>query len=262
MTFVERLDGIVERSGSLLCVGLDPQDAADAAAAERVCAEIVDATLASACAYKANIAFFEQFGSRGYAALERLRNRIPAERVYIVDAKRGDIPNTSRAYARALFDVLGADAVTVNPLLGQDAVAPFLDREDCGIFILARTSNQGAADLLDELLASGLRLHERIVELGGRWDPGGRIGFVVGATDPESVAATRRAAPSAPLLLPGVGAQGADLEEAVRAGLDERGRGLLVNVSRAVATAPEGPARAAAELRTRIDAAREAVARP
>jgi len=257
MTFVERLDGIVERSGSLLCVGLDPQGVEDAHEAERLCTTIIDATLADACAYKANLAFFEQFGSSGYAVLERLRNRIPPERVYILDGKRGDIGNTSAAYARALFDVLGADAVTVNPLLGHDSVAPFLEREERGVFVLGRTSNPGAADLLDQLLATGLRLHERIVELALSWDPGGRIGFVVGATDTEAIGATRRAAPHAPLLLPGVGAQGAPLEAAVVAAVDARQRGVLVNVGRAIAAAPEGPAAAAAQLNARINAVRD-----
>jgi orotidine 5'-phosphate decarboxylase subfamily 2 len=254
-----RLDGCISSARSLLCVGLDPAGVEDAAAAERFCLDILEATLDSAAAVKPNLAFFEQFGAAGYAVLERLRARIPADRLLILDGKRGDIGNTSEAYARALFGVLGADAVTVNPLLGRDAVAPFLSRPEYGVFLVARSSNPGAADLLDTQLADGRPLHRRIVELGLAWDPGAQVGFVVGATDPSAVAAIRDAAPAAPLLLPGVGAQGGALDDAVVAGLDVNQRGLLISVSRGIASAPEGPARAAAELRARIEAARGAV---
>ncbi len=260
MTFVERLDAAVEQCDSLLCVGLDPQGVPDAPAALRFCVELIDATLGEACAYKPNLAFFEQFGSSGYAALETLRGRVPADRVYILDGKRGDLGNTAEAYARSLFDVLGADAVTVNPLQGRDAVEPFLARDGRGVFILTRTSNPGATDLLDARLEGGQRLYERIVELGLRWDPGGSVGFVVGATDPGAVRDVRARAPDAPLLLPGVGAQGGPVEQSVRAGVDARGGRALVVSSRGIAAAAEGPARAAAALRAEIQAARRASA--
>src|SRR5207302_1347417 len=259
MSFADRLDAAVEASGSLLCVGLDPDGFDNPAEAEQFCVRVLDATLQHVCAVKANLAFFEQFGSAGYAILERLRARVPAVRILILDGKRGDIGNTAEAYARALFDVLGADAVTVNPLMGADAVAPFLSHPGRGVFLVARSSNPGAADLLDAPLADGTPVHRRIVELGLRWDPGGLVGFVVGATDPAAIAGIRAAAPHAPLLLPGVGAQGGDLEAAVRAGLDRDGGGLLLSVSRGIAAAPEGPARAAAALRQRIASARQAV---
>ena len=261
MAFVERLDAAIERSGSLLCVGLDPDGFEDAAAAERFCLETMEAALPYACAVKPNLAFFEQLGSAGYAVLERLRGHLPAERLLILDGKRGDIGSTAQAYARALFDVLGADAITVNPLMGEDAVAPFLQRRSRGVFIVARSSNPGAADLLEQRLFDGSELYERIVELGLGWDPGGAVGFVVGATAVDAVAAVRAAAPEAPLLLPGVGAQGGSLEEAVRAGVDARGGRLLVAVSRGIAQAPEGPGPAAAALAARIDAIRHAEAR-
>ena len=259
MPLAERIDECVTDARSLLCVGLDPAGVSSAAAAERFCIEILEATLAAAAAVKANLAFFEQFGSAGYAVLERLRGRIPANRLLILDGKRGDIANTAEAYARALFGVLGADAITVNPLLGGDAVAPFLAEPGHGVFLVARSSNPGAADLLDATLDGGAPLHRRIVELGRAWDPGGQVGFVVGATDPGMVAEVRAAAGDAPLLVPGVGAQGGALEEAVLAGADSRRRGLLISVSRGIAAAPEGPARAAADLRARIEAARSAV---
>lgn len=258
MAFVERLDAAIERSGSLLCVGLDPDGCEDAIALERSCLQTLDAALPHACGVKANLAFFEQHGSAGYAVLERLRHHMTAERVLIIDGKRGDIGNTASAYARSLFDVLGADAVTVNPLMGHDAIAPFLERRGRGAFIVARSSNPGAADLLDQRLADGPSVFARIVALGLRWDPGGAVGFVVGATAVGAVAAVRGAAPEAPLLLPGVGAQGGALEDAVRAGVDARGGRLLVAVSRAIAQAPEGPGAAAAALARRIAAVRQA----
>lgn len=259
MTFAARLDACVDATASLLCAGLDPAGFGSAAEAERGCLDIVEATIDHVCAFKPNLAFFEQFGSAGYAVLERLRAHIPADRILILDAKRGDIGNTAAAYARALFDVLGADCVTINPLLGRDSLTPFLDHEGRGILLVARSSNPGAADILDARLESGEPVSRRIVELGLAADPGGAVGFVVGATAPQEVEAIRNAAPSAPLLLPGVGAQGGSLEDAVSAGLDSRGRGVIVAVSRGIATAPEGPSSAARELRERIEVVRAAV---
>jgi orotidine 5'-phosphate decarboxylase subfamily 2 len=256
-TFTARLAAVIADTGSLLCLGLDPDGMAGAAAAEHHCLSLLEATADSVCAVKPNLAFFEQFGSAGYAVLERLRTAIPADRLLILDGKRGDIGNTMAAYARALFDVLGADAITVNPLLGEDSIAPALARPGRGIFVLARTSNDGAADFLDRPPSAGeVPLYRRIVETAQGWDPGGAIGFVVGATAPDAVADVRRLAPAAPLLLPGVGAQGGALEAAVRAAFDGDGGGVLVSVSRGIAAAPQGPAAAARELRDRITAVR------
>lgn len=258
-TFAGRLAQAVRASESLLCIGLDPDGAGGAAAAEAQCRSLLDATMEHVCAVKPNLAFFEQYGSAGYALLERLRSVIPTDRLLILDAKRGDVGNTAEAYARALFDVLGADVVTVNPLLGHDSVAPFLTRPGRGVFIVARTSNRGADDFLDHPAGpDGTRLYQRIVDVAQRWDPDrGTIGYVVGATAPDAVAEVRRRAPSAPLLLPGVGAQGGDLEAAVRAGLDAQGGGAVVPVSRAIAAAAD-PGLAARELRDRIAAVRAA----
>lgn len=258
-SFAGRLSQAIAITGSLLCVGLDPDGAADAASAERQCRELLDATMEHVCAVKPNLAFFEQHGSAGYAVLERLRDAVPPDRMLILDGKRGDIGSTATAYARALFDVLGADAVTVNPLMGGDSVAPFLGHAGRGVFVLGRTSNPGAQDFLDQpLAADGSPLHLRIVDQGLSWDAGrGAVGFVVGATAPGAVAEVRRRAPDAPLLLPGVGAQGGSLEEAVRAALDSRGEGAVVPVSRGIAADPRGPAVAAAELRERIAAVRD-----
>jgi orotidine 5'-phosphate decarboxylase subfamily 2 len=257
-TFAARLAAVVSDTGSMLCLGLDPDRLADAAAAERQCHQLLEATLDSVCAVKANLAFFEQYGSTGYAVLERLRAAVPDDRILVLDGKRGDMANTSAAYARALFDVLGADAITVNALMGGDAVAPFLERPGRGIFVLARTSNPGAADFLEAPAgADGRPLYQRMVTQAQSWDAGrGAVGFVVGATAPRAVAEVRRLAPRAPLLLPGVGAQGGALEETVAAAMDADGAGAIVAVSRAIAAAPQGPAAAAREYRDRITAVR------
>lgn len=257
--FATRLREASERSGSLLCVGLDPTGCAGAAQAERLCADLLEATLDQVCAVKPNAAFFEQHGSAGWRVLEGLRARVPSDRMLIVDAKRGDIGSTADAYARALFDGLGADAVTVNPLMGEDAVRPFLARPGRGAFLLARTSNPGAADLLERLLDDGTPVYAHLAALAMRWDPGGAVGLVAGATAPEAVAALRRLAPWAPLLIPGAGAQGGAVEAAVAAGLDAAGGGVVVTVSRGIAAAPEGPAVAARAWRERIAAARGGV---
>jgi orotidine 5'-phosphate decarboxylase subfamily 2 len=261
--FHDRLREAIDRSGSLLCVGLDPDASLGTAhAAERFCLELLDATLEHCAAVKPNLAFFEQFGPDGLGILLRVRARVPADRLLILDGKRGDIGNTAHAYARALFDVYGADAVTVNPLMGEDSVAAWLQWEGRGVFLLARTSNPGAADLLEQPLHNGQPVYQRIAQLALRWDARrGGIGLVVGATAPQAIAVLRAQAPELPFLLPGVGAQGGSLDEALGAGLDSRGAGVLVNASRGIARAPEGPAAAAAELSRRISAAR-ATARP
>jgi orotidine 5'-phosphate decarboxylase subfamily 2 len=257
-TFTTRLAAIIADTGSLLCLGLDPDGMTDAAAAERHCDALLEATLDSVCAVKPNLAFFVQFGSAGYAVLERLRAAVPSDRLLILDGKRGDIASTMTAYGRALFDVLGADVVTVNPLLGGDSIAPLLGRPGRGVLVVARTSNPGAADFLERPDADGgVALYQRIVEQASGWDPsGGAIGFVVGATAPAAVAEVRRLAPTAPLLLPGVGAQGGALEGALEAALDGDRGGAIVSVSRGIAASPQGPSVAARELRNRITAVR------
>jgi orotidine 5'-phosphate decarboxylase subfamily 2 len=242
---------------SLLCLGLDPSGCRDAAEVESFCSAMLDAALPHVVAVKPNLAFFEQHGSAGLAVLERVRRLVPDSRLLVLDAKRGDIGTTAEAYARALFDVLGADAVTVNPLLGADAVIPFLAREGTAALLIARSSNPGAADFLEAPLASGRPLYTRIVERALTWDGPGEIGFVVGATAVSAIAEVRALAPQAPLLLPGVGAQGGDLEASVAAGLDAAGAGILVPVSRGITGAAD-PRAAALTLQRRIEAVREA----
>jgi orotidine 5'-phosphate decarboxylase subfamily 2 len=258
MSFAGRLRDAITGAQSVLCVGLDPdlETAPDAAGAESFCAKILEATLPHVSAVKANIAFFEQHGSAGYAVLERLRARVPPDRLLIIDAKRGDIGATSEAYARALFDVLGADAITANPLMGEDALRPLLDRPGRGCFLLTRTSNAGAADILEQPLADGHAVFEHIACLAERWDTAGNAGLVVGATAPDAVARLRRRVPHLPFLIPGVGAQGGSLEDAVGAGTDAAGGGLLVAVSRGIAQSPVGPGPAAARYREQLEKAR------
>ena len=261
MGFHDRLRETVQRSGSLLCLGLDPDISLQTpAAVERFCLATLDAALEHCAAVKPNLAFYEQFGPDGLRVLQRVRERVPSDRILLLDGKRGDIGNTAEAYARALFDVFGADAVTVNPLMGEDTIAPWLAHQGRGVFLLARTSNPGAADLFEQPLRNGAHVYQHIAALAQRWDGGrGAVGLVVGATAPPAIAALRAAAPGLPLLLPGVGAQGGSLEDAVQAGLDSRGGGLLLSVSRGIATAAEGPGAAAAALSQRINAVRAAM---
>jgi orotidine-5'-phosphate decarboxylase len=258
VSFHDRLRDSILRSGSLLCLGLDPDiSLGTPAAVERFCLETLDQALPHCVAVKPNLAFFEQFGPDGLRVLMKVRSTVPSDRVLLLDGKRGDIGNTAEAYARALFDVFGADAVTVNPLMGEDTVAPWLARAERGVFLLARTSNPGASDLFEQRLDGGQPVFARIAELAQRWDGGrGGVGLVIGATAPAVIAELRALAPGLPFLLPGVGAQGGSLEDAVRAGLDAEDGGLLLSVSRGIAAAPEGPAVAAAALRERINAVR------
>lgn len=247
MRFHDRLRHAWQRSGSLLCVGLDPDperlpDPLDgsADAIERFCTEIVDATADLVCAFKPQIAHFA--AQRAEPALERvctyIRERYP-DVVLVLDAKRGDVGTTAEFYAREAFGRYGAHAVTVNPYLGTDSVLPFLDRG--GVIALCRTSNAGAGELQDRHMADGRPLYEHVAAMvAGEWSRHGDCGLVVGATFPEQLARVRELAPEIPILLPGLGAQGGDLEASVAAGVDSHGTGLLASSSRAVLYAARG----------------------
>lgn len=248
-------------AGTLVCIGLDPElerlpaSVTGASVEDTLVAfntAIVEATADLVCAYKPNTAFYEAHGPGGLRALIRtialIHERAPAVPV-LLDAKRGDMANTSRQYARAAFDVCDADAVTVQPYMGEDALAPFLERADRGVFVLCRTSNPGAGELQDlPVEREPIYLHvARLV--ASRWNARGNCGLVVGATWPEDLRAIRAAAPDLPILLPGIGAQGGDLEGSLRAGVDARGHGLLVSASRSVLYASAGADFAAAARR-------------
>lgn len=246
MQFVERLDLVIREKESLLCVGLDStldkipeplQRQADPLFAFNKA--IIDATLPYAAAYKVNTAFYEAYGQAGWRALEETFRYLPADVIKIADAKRGDIGNTAQMYARAFFAGLGADAVTVNPLLGGDSVTPFLVDESRGVFFLCLTSNPGSRDFQHLQTGEGA-LYEVIVRRVQSWNEKGNCGLVVGATHPEQLGALRRLTSELPLLIPGIGAQGGDLESSVRAGTNTMGRGALYNSSRAIIYASMG----------------------
>jgi orotidine-5'-phosphate decarboxylase len=285
MTFAERLARAQQTSGSLVCVGLDPDPAklpkdlsaggnpGDGTAAGDGTAllyafnrRIVDATAGVAAAYKPQIAFYSALGAEDQlvASIRYIRERAPAALV-ILDAKRNDIGNTAEAYAREAFERYGADAVTVNPYMGEDSVRPFLARPDRGAILLCRTSNPGAKDFQD-LPVDGLPLYRRVAERAAEhWNQHRNLMLVVGATYPREMADLRRAHADVPFLVPGIGAQGGDLEATLAAGLDDRGSGLLINSSRGIIYAGGGSfaaiGAAATELHSAINRQRRQFSR-
>lgn len=262
-TFMTRLEQRARAANSLLCVGLDPhpsqlpENTAEAALA--FCTRLVDATHETACAFKPNSAFFEALGGPGVEALRALIAHIRAADPsipVILDAKRGDIASTAEAYARAAFDVLGADAITLSPYLGKDSVTPFLAYPGRGAFVLCRTSNPGAGDLQDLPVNDGM-LFEAVAASVQTWDEGGALGLVAGATDVRALERARAAAPTLWLLVPGIGAQGGDLQQTVEAARRADGLGFLINVSRSLSQAND-PRAEAEHLRDAINEYRAA----
>ncbi len=259
MNFRERVLLAQRTRDSSLVVGLDPdpqhfpggQPTLETMLERTV--TVLEATAESAVAVKPNSAFFERFGGAGFDALTEVTAR--AQRLgllVILDAKRGDIGNTSRAYADWAFDVVGADAITASPYMGHDSVRAFLERPDRGCFLLCRTSNPGARDFQD-LLVDGAPLYEHVARVAGKeWNAHGNVGLVAGATYPDDLARVRQAAgPDVPLLIPGVGAQGGDAAEAIARGGNADGLLALVNVGRAIFNA-EDPGAAAQGYRTAL----------
>jgi len=260
--YLARLDRRIRETGTCLCLGLDPDPGAlprgfapDVTGVERFAALVLEAALPYVAAVKPNLAFFEAFGGAGLAALERLRARIPAGVPVIADAKRGDIGSTAARQATALYDVLGADAVTASPYLGAEAIEPLLERPDRFVYVLCRTSNPGAAEFqaleVGADAATGRPaepLYRRVAAHAARWhERFGTVGLVVGATAPSELAAVRAVAPALAFLVPGVGAQGGDLPMVLDHGPAVAGQAraaaggaLLVNVSRAIAAAALG----------------------
>lgn len=268
ISFADRLAHAQSHSGGLLCVGLDPDLAklpTDLSGTHepilRFNRRVIDATYDLAAAYKPQIAFYGALGAEAQleATIAHIRERAPHALV-ILDAKRNDIGNTAEAYAREAFERYGADAVTVNPYMGADSVLPFLTRVDRGAVLLCRTSNPGARDFQD-LQVEGLPLYRRVAErAAASWNTHQNLMFVVGATVPREMAELRRAHPEITFLVPGIGAQGGDLEGTLKAGLNSQGAGLLISASRSVNYAGGGEAgaiRAAArELYAAINAGR------
>lgn len=254
MTFIETLKQAWRRNGSLVCVGLDPEPARFPAhlrgtsdAIFEFCRAIVDATADLVCCFKPQIAHFA--AHRAEDALERLIAHVHSTHPgvpVILDAKRGDIGSTAAFYAGEAFDRYGADAVTVNPYLGRDALDPFLARADRGVVILCRTSNPGARDLQD-LDVGGRKLYQHVArKAAGEWNANGNCLLVVGATYPEDLAEVRALVDDIPLLVPGVGAQGGDIQAVVRNGAAADGTGLVISSSRAILYAGDGEDFAAA----------------
>jgi len=261
MDFYSKLRTAIEENNSLICVGLDPVPARlplrFAREDDPVLAfnrYIIEATADIACAYKPNIAFYEALGPQGLETLRLTIEAIPPHIPVILDAKRGDIGSTARAYAQAAFEVLKADAVTLIPYLGRDSIVPFLAYKDKGVFILCHTSNPGACDLQASIV-DGKPLYVRVAEWATTLAP--KIGLVVGATYPEAIEAVREAAPEAWLLIPGVGAQGGNVKAALEAGLSGADAKVVVNVSRSIIYADD-PRKAAEEFRTLVNAIRQA----
>ena len=271
-TFFSFLEKRVDDSSSLLCVGLDPHlpdlKEPTAASALDFCLTLVKQTARYAAAFKPNAAFFEIFGAEGWVALKqvieaiheeshRLGSMIPV----ILDAKRGDIASTAEAYASSAFEKLGAHCITLNPYLGKDSIDPFIQNSEKGAFLLCKTSNKGSGDLQDVMVDGGrwtvdgesrsMPVYEYVARLAQSWNTKNNIGLVVGATHPEALARVRVAAPDLWFLSPGIGAQGGELESALKAGLRKDGKGILLPVSRGISRAAD-PAKAAAEFRDEI----------
>jgi uridine monophosphate synthetase len=263
-SFVKKLTQTIDRNGSLLCVGLDPDphkfpahfpQTINTQALVTWGQKIIEQTADLVCCYKPNFAFYEQYGPAGLEALRQTIAAVPNQIPVLLDAKRGDIDSTAAAYARAAFEVWGADAITLSPYLGRDSVAPFLAFPGKLAFILAYTSNPSAKEI-QEFSQGGERFFERVVRQAQRWGTSEQIGFVVGATQPDALARVRRlSSDSHWILAPGVGVQGGDLAMTLAAGLDSAGRGLIIPVSRSVIYADD-PRQAVLALRAQINQAR------
>jgi orotidine-5'-phosphate decarboxylase len=242
MPFIKKLAAAWKSNNSLLCVGLDPdtsklpddlEDQPDAIFT--FCKAIIDATADSVCAFKPQIAYFAALGAEDQleaicAYLREIYPHIPI----VLDAKRGDIGATAEQYAREAFERYGADAVTVNPYMGFDSMTPYLERKDRGVIILCRTSNPGGSDL-QSLLVDGKPVYQHVAKLAAeKWNTNGNVALVVGATFPAELAEVRKIVGDMPLLVPGIGAQGGDIQATVEAGKTANGTGMMINSSRAI----------------------------
>lgn len=249
MQFMTALRTAWLQRNSLLCVGLDPDPVRFPAhlrgrpdAIFEFCRAIVDATADLVCCFKPQIAYFAARRAEDQleALIAHIHDAHPGTPV-VLDAKRGDIGSTAEQYAAEVFERFGADAVTVNPYMGRDSVEPYLARPDKGVILLCRTSNPGGSDLQFLDVGGGERLYERVARLvSGRWNGNGNCALVVGATFPGEIARVRELTAEMPLLVPGIGAQGGDIEATVRAGRTADGTGLMINSSRAILYAGRG----------------------
>ena len=244
MDFNLKLDNIINKNNSLLCVGLDtridkiPKNLAkEKDGIIKFNREIIDATKDIICAYKPNIAFYEGMGKEGMNILEKTLEYIQKDIVIILDAKRGDIGYTSEMYAKAVFDEFKADAITVNPYLGIDALQPFIERPDKGAFVLCLTTNPGSKDFQKQIILDNGKEKELYLYVAERFqaiNKNKNIGLVVGATNPKEFTYVRETAKDMVFLVPGIGAQGGDLDTVVKTGLREDKKGLIINLTREV----------------------------
>lgn len=267
MTFISQLSAAWQSNNSLLCVGLDPdikrfpdQLASQPDGIFAFCKAIVDATADLACAFKPQIAYFAALRAEDQleAICRYIKTRHPAIPV-ILDAKRGDIGATAEQYAREAFERYAADAVTVNPYMGYDSIAPYLEWKEKGAIILCRTSNAGGSDL-QFLDVGGKPLYQHVARLvAEKWNTNGQCSLVVGATFPNELAQVRQIVGNMPLLVPGVGAQGGDVESTVRSGKTAEGTGMMINSSRAIlyAAAQQGESYAQAARRVALQTREE-----
>lgn len=230
----------IKDKNSFLCVGLDSDIEKIPAYFKRhtnpVLAfnkAVIDATKDFCVSYKINTAFYERLGTAGWEIMEKTLDHIPTDQFVIADAKRGDIGNTARQYAKAFFETMGFDAITLNPYMGMDTLDPFLTYDDKTVIVLGLTSNKGSAHFENQRLANGKMVYEQVIEEIVAYAPVERTQFVVGATHPEEFKSIRKIAPNNFLLVPGVGAQGGDLEAVYQNGSNNN-TGLLINVSRGV----------------------------
>ncbi|QBQ95875.1 orotidine-5'-phosphate decarboxylase [Paraburkholderia pallida] len=269
-SFIQTLDAAWQRTGSLLCVGLDPEPtkfpAALAGRSDAIfefCRDIVDATAPYACSFKPQIAYFAAHRAEDQleALIAHIHEKHPGLPV-ILDAKRGDIGSTAEQYAREAFERFKADAVTVNPYMGYDSIEPWLAHKGKGVIVLCRTSNPGGSDL-QFLTTDGKPLYQVVASLAAqKWNASGELGLVVGATFPKEIETVRALVGDMPLLIPGIGAQGGDVEATVKAGRTANGTGMLINSSRAIIYASKGEdyaqaaAKAAEQTRDKINAYR------
>ncbi|NND70999.1 MAG: orotidine-5'-phosphate decarboxylase [Rhodothermales bacterium] len=267
--YSDRLADIQQAQQSTLCVGLDPDpdrlpshlvdEFGVVRATSYFIEAIVDATLPFCAAYKINFAFFEALGPDGLKVLADARRCIPADRIALADAKRGDIGNTARFYARSVFEEMGFDAITISPYMGSDSVTPFLEYTGKGSYVLVRTSNKAASDIQLMKSSDNQYLYTRVARLAQEWSENlaGSLGFVMGASDIEALVSIRSEYPDRPLLIPGVGAQGGDIEQVVSA-LQGGDAPYLINSSRGILYASSGSdfaemsGRAARKLRDQL----------
>lgn len=245
MNFIDKLLSASRRNKSLLCVGLDtePSLIPNYFSVLEFNRQIIDATKDLVCAYKPNLGFYEAQGIEGMEILQETVHYIPDDIPVIADAKRGDIGNTAKGYAKAIFEIFGFDAVTVSPYLGLDSLEPFTAYADKGVFVLCRTSNPGAVDFqsLECETENGKRpLYEIIARKVSELNINSNVGLVVGATYPEELRSVRALQPEMPFLIPGIGAQGGDLEKTVRYGTDRHGEKAVINSSRQILYASRG----------------------